>query len=96
MSEQPYAASQRAKRFRPTGLPRSSRRVMSVGRRAWYAVIIFLARGLLALLAATCRMAPVRGAEHLDRLQADGAAAILSYWHQMQIFCGGHLLTRAR
>jgi len=69
---------------------------MSVGRRAWYAVIIFLARGLLALLAATCRMAPVRGAEHLDRLQADGGAAILSYWHQMQIFCGGHLLTRAQ
>ncbi len=69
---------------------------MSAGRRAWYAVIIFLARGLLALLAATCRMAPVRGAEHLDRLQGDGAAAILSYWHQMQIFCGGHLLARAQ
>lgn len=68
---------------------------MSTGRRAWYAVIIFLARGLLALLGVTCRIAPVRGAEHLDRLQADGAAAILSYWHQMQIFCGRHLLARA-
>lgn len=69
---------------------------MSPGRRAWYAVIIFLARGVLALLAATCRRLPVHGAEHLDRLQADGTAAILSYWHQMQIFCGQYLLTRAR
>lgn len=69
---------------------------MSTGRRAWYAVIIFLARGLLALLGATCRIAPVRGVEHLDRLQADGAAAILSYWHQMQIFCAHLLLTRAQ
>ena len=68
---------------------------MSLGRRVWYAVIVFLARGLLALLASTCRMTPVRGAEHLDRLQADGAAAILSYWHQMQIFCGRYLLARA-
>jgi lysophospholipid acyltransferase (LPLAT)-like uncharacterized protein len=69
---------------------------MSAGRRVWYAVIVTLARGFLALLAATCRLATVRGAEHLDRLQADGAAAILSYWHQMQIFCGRYLLTRAR
>lgn len=68
---------------------------MSTGRRVWYACIITLARGLLALLAATCRLAPVRGTEHLDRLQADGTAAILSYWHQMQIFCGRYLLTRA-
>jgi len=69
---------------------------MSAGRRAWYAIIIFLARGVLALLAATCRLAPVRGALHLDRLQADGSAAILSYWHQMQIFCGHLLLARAQ
>lgn len=96
MTEQPYAASQRAKRTRPTGLPKSSKREMSAGRRAWYAIIIFLARGILALLAMTCRFAPVRGAEHLDRLQADGTAAILSYWHQMQIFCARYLLTRAR
>lgn len=96
MDEQPYAASQRAKRTRPTGLPKSSKREMSAGRRAWYAVIIFLARGILAMLAATCRMAPVRGAEHLDRLEAGGTAAILSYWHQMQIFCGRYLLSRAR
>jgi lysophospholipid acyltransferase (LPLAT)-like uncharacterized protein len=96
VTEQPYAASQRAKRTRPTGLPRSSKREMSAGRRAWYAVIVFLARGILALLAATCRMVPVRGGEHLDRLQAEGTAAILSYWHQMQIFCGRYLLTRAR
>ena len=96
MTEQPYAASQRAKRTRPTGLPRSSKREMSAGRRAWYAVIVFLARGILALLAATCRVVPVRGGEHLDRLQAEGTAAILSYWHQMQIFCGRYLLTRAR
>jgi len=96
VNEQPYAASQRAKRTRPTGLPRSSKREMSPGRRAWYAVLIVLARGVLGLLAATCRLAPVRGAEHLDRLQGDGTAAILSYWHQMQIFCGRYLLTRAR
>ncbi len=96
MTEQPYAASQRAKRSRPTGLPRSSKRTLSAGRRAWYAVIIFLARGVLGLLGTTCRMLPVRGAEHLDRLQAEGTAAIISYWHQMQIFCGRYLLTRAR
>ena len=96
MSEQPYAASQRAKRFRPTGVPRSSKRVMSTGRRAWYAVIIFLARGLLAVLGATCRIGPVRGAEHLDLLQSEGSAAIVSYWHQMQIFCARLLLVRAR
>ena len=96
MSEQPYAASQRAKRFRPTGIPRSSKRVMSAGRRAWYAVIIFLARGLLGLLAVTCRLLPVRGAGHLEQLQASEAAAIVSYWHQMQIFCGRFLLIRAR
>jgi lysophospholipid acyltransferase (LPLAT)-like uncharacterized protein len=59
-------------------------------------VIVFLARTLLALLAATCRMAPVRGAGHLDRLQADGTAAILSYWHQMQIFAARYLLVRAQ
>jgi hypothetical protein len=69
---------------------------MSRGRRVWYAVIIFLARGFLAGLAATCRIAPVRGAEHLDRLQSDGGAAILSYWHQMQIFCARYLLLRAQ
>lgn len=96
MTEQPYAASQRAKRSRPTGLPKASNREMSAGRRVWYAVIVFLGRGLLALLAVTCRYAPVRGAQHLDRLQADGTAAILSYWHQMQIFCGRYLLMRAR
>jgi lysophospholipid acyltransferase (LPLAT)-like uncharacterized protein len=69
---------------------------MSAGRRAWYAVIIFLARGILAFLTATCRFRPVRGAEHLDRLQADGTAAILSYWHQMHIVCGRYLMGRAR
>jgi lysophospholipid acyltransferase (LPLAT)-like uncharacterized protein len=69
---------------------------MSRGRRAWYAVIIFLARGLLAGLAATCRLRQVRGAEHLDRLQSEGGAAIISYWHQMQIFCARYLLGRAR
>lgn len=96
MNEQPYEASKRAKRFRPTGLPKSSKRVMSRGRRAWYAVIVFLVRGLLAVLAATCRLAPVRGAEHLDRLQEEGGSAILSYWHQMQIFCARYLLIRAK
>jgi lysophospholipid acyltransferase (LPLAT)-like uncharacterized protein len=69
---------------------------MSRGRRAWYAVIIFLARGFLAGLAATCRLQPVRGVQHLDRLQAEGGAAILSYWHQMQIFCARYLLVRAQ
>jgi len=69
---------------------------MSAGRHVWYAVIIFLARGILAALAATCRLEPVRGREHLDELEAGGSAAILSYWHQMQIFCGRYLLSRAR
>lgn len=69
---------------------------MSGGRRAWYAVLTFLVRGIVALLAVTCRMAPVRGAEHLDRLRAEGTVAILSYWHQMQIFGARYLLTRAR
>ena len=69
---------------------------MSTGRRIWYAVIIFLARGLLWLLATTCRIAPVRGAGHLDSLEAGNSAAIISYWHQMQIFCAWYLLRRAR
>lgn len=96
MTEQPYAASQRAKRNRPTGLPRSSRREYSAGRRAWYAVLIALARAVVGLLAATCRQQPVRGGEHLDRLQEGDSAAILAYWHQMQVFCGRQLLERAR
>jgi hypothetical protein len=96
VTEQPYAASQRAKRTRPTGLPRSSRRELSAGRRAWYVVVILLARAVVGLLAATCRLAPVRGREHLDRLQEADGAAIISYWHQMQIFCARYLLTRAR
>lgn len=96
MSEQPYAVSQRAKRARPTGATNPSRRQMSPGRRVWYALIIGLARGVLALLTATCRIGPVRGEEHLDRLQAEGVAGIFSYWHQMQIFCAGYLLQRAR
>ncbi len=96
MTEQPYAASQRAKRTRPTGLPPSSKRTMSRGRRAWYAVIIFLARGILGLLGSTCRVGPVRGADNLERLQADGTSAIISYWHQMQIFCARYLLMQAR
>ncbi len=69
---------------------------MSTGRRIWYAGIITLVRAFLWLLSATCRRLPVRGAEHLDQLQARGSPAILSYWHQMQIFGGGYLLSRAK
>lgn len=69
---------------------------MSPGRRAWYALVIGLLRGFLGLLSATCRMLPVRGAEHLDGLVDRDAAAVLCYWHQMQVFAGGYLLSRAR
>lgn len=91
-----YAASERAKLLRPTGKPPSSRRTMSAGRRIWYAVIIALARGVLRVLWSTCRLRPVDGAVHLEALQAAGSSAILSYWHQMQIFGGWYLLTWAQ
>lgn len=60
---------------------------MSLGRRAWYAVLAALIRGLLWLLWRSCRVVAVRGAEHLEPQQRAGAPAVIAYWHQMQLFC---------
>jgi hypothetical protein len=96
VTEQPYAASEKARQFRATGKPRTSKRVMSSARRAWYAVLVFALRGLLGLLWSTCRVTTVRGAEHLDALAREGRPAIIAYWHEMQIFCAGLLLRRVQ
>lgn len=92
----PYAVAQRAKRLRPTGLPRSSRRVMSAGRRAWYALLVLMIRGVLALLWGSCRVLPVRGNQHLEKLMAAGSPAIIAYWHQMQLFGAWYVLRMAQ
>lgn len=92
----PYAVAQRAKRFRPTGLPRSSRRMMSAGRRAWYRLLVLLIRGLLALLWSSCRVLPVQGIGHLEKLMAAGSPAVIAYWHQMQLFGAWLVLRQVR
>lgn len=97
-TEQPsgeYAPSRQARRERATGVPRASKRRMSAGRRAWYAVLVALARGLLWLLWRSCRVT-VLGGERLDPAQRAGAPAVLVYWHQMHIFGAWLLVRQAR
>jgi hypothetical protein len=66
---------------------------MSAGRKAWYAVLVALARGLLWLLWKSCRVTVVKGAEHV----APGAGpAVVVYWHQMHLFCAWLLVREAR
>lgn len=98
-SEQPprvYMPSLRAKRFRTVGNPKTSRRRMSTGRKAWYALLVALARGALRLLWATCRVTVVKGAEHLDPERRRESPAIVVYWHQMQVFAAWLLVRQAR
>jgi lysophospholipid acyltransferase (LPLAT)-like uncharacterized protein len=69
---------------------------MSAGRRAWYAVLVFLARGVLRFFWATCRVQPVLGVERLDASQRSGEPVLIAYWHQMHLMCSNYLLRRAR
>ena len=91
-----YAPSRAAKRSRATGLPRSSKRRMSRGRRAWYALVVAAIRGLLALLWGTCRVVAVRGEERLDPAARGPAPAVIVYWHQMHLFCAWLLARQVR
>lgn len=89
-----YAPSRQARRGRATGVPKSSKRRMSAGRRAWYAVLVVLARGILWLLWSSCRVRVVKGAGHLPA--PGGRPAVLVYWHQMHLFAAWLLVRRAR
>jgi len=91
-----YAPSRDAKRWRATGLPRSSKRRMSRGRRAWYALLVIAIRGLLALLWGTCRVVAVRGDARLDPAARGAAPAVIVYWHQMHLFCAWLLARQVR
>jgi lysophospholipid acyltransferase (LPLAT)-like uncharacterized protein len=91
----PYAPSHQARRFRTTGVERGSKRRMSAGRRAWYALLVTLLRGFLALLWATCRVS-VHGAAHLDPARRREAPAVIVYWHQMHVMCAWLLRRHAR
>jgi lysophospholipid acyltransferase (LPLAT)-like uncharacterized protein len=91
-----YAPSRHARRFRTTGVPRASKRRMSAGRKAWYAVIVAVARAFLWLTWTTCRVTAVRGAEHLEPARRKGAPAVIVYWHQMHLFCAWLLAQQAR
>jgi len=91
-----YAPSRDAKRSRATGLPRSSKRRMSRGRRAWYALLVIAIRGLLALLWGTCRVVAVRGEAQLDPAARGAAPAVIVYWHQMHLFCAWLLARQVR
>ncbi len=91
-----YAPSRDAKQSRATGLPRSSKRRMSRGRRAWYAVLVAAIRGFLALLWGTCRVVAVRGEEHLDPAARGAEPAVIVYWHQMHLFCAWLLARQVR
>jgi len=91
-----YAPSQRARRFRPSGIPVRSQRRMSAGRRLWYGLLVALIRLFLGLLWSTCRVTAIRGAGHLEKLRREGQPAIIVYWHQMHVFCAWLLRREAR
>jgi hypothetical protein len=69
---------------------------MSPGRRAWYAALGWVIRGMLRLLWGTCRVRHVHGEEHLDQLRAGGRAAVIVYWHQAHIFGAWCMRRQAR
>lgn len=91
-----YAPSQRARRFRPSGIPVRSQRRMSAGRRLWYALLVAVIRLVLGLIWSTCRVRVIRGAEHLEAARQAGNPAVIVYWHQMQVFCAWLLRRQAR
>ncbi|MBL8224971.1 MAG: DUF374 domain-containing protein [Chromatiales bacterium] len=86
-----YSPSVAARQGRTTGQSRASRRRMSAGRRAWYAVLVALVRGFLALLWKTCRVRAVLGGERIDALRETGNPAVIVYWHQMHVFGAWYL-----
>ena len=47
---------------------------------------------LIRFLWKTCRVVEIRGADHIERLLADGNPFITCYWHQQHIFCARYLL----
>jgi len=59
-----YAPRQRAADARRTVPGKTSSRRLSVGRRAWYWLIVTLARAVLRVLWATCRLEAVIGQQH--------------------------------
>ncbi len=65
---------------------------MSGGRKAWYAFLVALARGVAKLLWSTCKVDNVIGAEHMDAAVDSGKPVIPCYWHQMHVFCSRFML----
>ncbi len=65
---------------------------MSAGRKAWYALLVALARGVARLLWSTCKIEKVIGAGVMDTSVASGKPIIPCYWHQMHIFCSRFML----
>lgn len=65
---------------------------MSAGRKAWYAFLVALARGVAKLLWSTCKVDRIIGAEHMDTAVISGKPVIPCYWHQMHIFCSRYML----
>ena len=87
-----YAPSQKAQRSRTTGAEVTSKRRMSAGRKAWYGVLVAIARTVAKVLWSTCRVERVIGQEHMDAAVASGKPCIPCYWHQMHIFCARYML----
>lgn len=87
-----YAPSQKAQRSRTTGEAVTSRRRMSGGRKVWYAFVVAVAKAVIRLIWATCKVEKVIGAEHMDAAIAEGSPVIPCYWHQMHIFCTRYML----
>jgi lysophospholipid acyltransferase (LPLAT)-like uncharacterized protein len=69
---------------------------MSAGRRLWYALLIALVRGFLALVWRTCRVRVVLGGEHITALRTGGEPAVIVYWHQMHVFAAWYLFREVR
>jgi lysophospholipid acyltransferase (LPLAT)-like uncharacterized protein len=44
----------------------------------------------------SCRVQPVIGEEHIERLRQENKVAIICYWHQMHIFGGYYMLKLSR
>jgi lysophospholipid acyltransferase (LPLAT)-like uncharacterized protein len=87
-----YAPSQKAQRSRTTGSETLSRRRMSAGRKAWYAFLIALARGIARTIWSTCTVEKVIGAEYMDAAVEAGDPVLPCYWHQMHVYCARYML----
>jgi lysophospholipid acyltransferase (LPLAT)-like uncharacterized protein len=68
---------------------------MSAGRRLWYALLVALVRGFLALLWRTCRVRTIQGGGHIDALREGDTPAVIVYWHQMHVFGAWYLFGQA-